>query len=74
MTYIIETKENIRECITWCKQNISTHGGYINDHQLLSGPDGWEAMGRWRVYDGWSATTFYFKNQEDAALFKLRWG
>jgi hypothetical protein len=52
----------------WCAENIGLGGWVYGD------PDDWEEGKRkWAITSIFGRTTFYFKDDEDATMFTLRW-
>lgn len=55
----------------WCSENINYNPPYKN--WVATEPKSWEGMGTWCMSSMFGSTFFYFKNEKDATMFKLRW-
>ena len=62
------TAYDLKQERKWCEDNFGKslyRFCFVNDELLLNDEN--------NVWEDWGGT-FYFKNKEDAALFKLTWG
>lgn len=55
----------------WCTKNIGSNPPYRN--WVGAEPKTWEGLGTWCMSSMFGSTFFYFKNEKDAAWFKLAW-
>ena len=72
-TTIVFGKEHYhlqREMEQWCEQHIGK-----NDRMnwTFSEPATWEGLGDWCMASQFGNTFFYFKRDEDAMMFTLKW-
>jgi hypothetical protein len=51
----------------WCRENIGV-GGWV-----YADPKDWEEERKWAMSSAFGRTTFYFRDDEDATMFTLRW-
>lgn len=59
------------EMIAWCDEFIGKNPSYRT--WVYQEPGDWRGLGTWCVSSVFGNTFFYFKHEQDATLFALRW-
>lgn len=60
-----------RDMEQWCEQNIGKNKS--NKNWVFNEPKSWEDLGDWCMSSMFGNTFFYFKRDEDAMMFALKW-
>jgi hypothetical protein len=58
-----------KEMESWCVENI---GRNSPGNWVFANPDNWHER-KWAMSSQFGNTTFYFRDEQDAILFSLRW-